>query len=73
VEVFDVLILGAELSMALAGFAGIIATFQFRDTEKIRRADVVGLSIIVVYSLLAALQCAVILILNVIESSEAAL
>ena len=25
-EVFDVLILGAELSMALAGFAGIIAT-----------------------------------------------
>ena len=47
-EVFDVLILGAELSMALAGFAGIIATFQFRDTEKIRRADVVGLSIIVV-------------------------
>ena len=68
-EVFDVLILGAELSMALAGFAGIIATFQFRDTEKIRRADVVGLSIIVVYSLLAALQCAVILILNVIGIS----
>jgi hypothetical protein len=73
VEVFDVLILGAELSMALAGFAGIIATFQFRDTEKIRRADVVGLSIIVVYSLLAALQCGVILILNVIGISSSAL
>ncbi|MBT6482486.1 MAG: hypothetical protein HN872_08280 [Gammaproteobacteria bacterium] len=72
-EVFDVLILGVELSMALAGFAGIIATFQFRDTEKIRRADVVGLNIIVVYSLLAALQCGVILILNLIGISEAAL
>ena len=59
--------------MALAGFAGIIATFQFRDTKKIRRADVVGLSIIVVYSLLAALQCGVILILNVIGISAAAL
>ena len=31
-NVFDVLILGAELSLALAGFAGIIATFQFRDS-----------------------------------------
>ncbi len=72
-EVFDVLILGAELSMALAGFAGIIATFQFRDREKIRRADAVGLSIIVVYSLLAALQCSVILILSVIGISEPAL
>lgn len=72
-EVFDILILGAELSMALAGFAGIIATFQFRDSQNIRRADAMGLNIIVVYSLLAALQCGVILILNVIGVSEAAL
>ena len=72
-EVFDVLILGAELSMVLAGFAGIIATFQFRDNQNIRRADAMGLNIIVVYSPLAALQCGVILILNVIGVSERAL
>jgi len=72
-EVFDVLILAAELSMALAGFAGIIATFQFRDRENIRRADAVGLSMIVVYSLLAGLQCGVVLILSIIGFSEAAL
>ena len=72
-EVFDVLILGAELSMALAGFAGIIATFQFSADKAIRRADAMGLSMIVNYSLLAALQCGLILILNATGVSGAAL
>lgn len=38
--------------MALAGFAGIVATFQFRDDKKVKRAELVGLSIIVNTALL---------------------
>ena len=42
-EVTDLLILSAEVSVALAGFAGIVATFQFRDAKKVKRAELVGL------------------------------
>jgi len=46
-EATDVLIICAEVSVALAGFAGIIATFQFRDDKNVKRAELVGLGIIV--------------------------
>ena len=55
----DTLILGVEASVALAGFAGIIATFQFRDGKKFSRVDAVGLTMIVQFSLLGALICAI--------------
>ena len=41
------LILLAEIAIALAGFAGIVATNQFRSTGKFSRGDVVGLVLIV--------------------------
>ena len=41
------LILIAELAIALAGFAGIVATNQFRGTGKFSRGDAVGLALIV--------------------------
>jgi len=50
-ETFDVLILGAKLSIALAGVAGIITTFQFRDGVKMSRPDAMSLTMIVSYSL----------------------
>ena len=59
----DILILGVEASVAFAGFAGVIATFQFGDAKKVRRADAVGLTMIVQFSLLAALVSSVPLLL----------
>jgi hypothetical protein len=41
------LILIAELAIALAGFAGIVATNQFKDTGRFSRGDAVGLALIV--------------------------
>ena len=38
------LVLGVEAVFALAGFAGIIATFQFAEAKQIRRADAMGAS-----------------------------
>ncbi len=51
----DLLLVGAEVSVAFAGFSGIIATFQFRDETRIKRGDIVALSMIVQLSLLGAL------------------
>ena len=62
-ESLDILILGVEASIALAGFAGIIATFQFGEGKAVRRADAVALSMIVQFSLVAALSCSVAIIL----------
>ncbi|MCX2982043.1 hypothetical protein EYC98_14365 [Halieaceae bacterium IMCC14734] len=54
-ESLDILILGVEAAIALAGFAGIIATFQFSGENETRRGDAVGLTMILQFSLLAAL------------------
>lgn len=48
----------AEISIALAGFSGIIATFQFEEKKHISRGHVLSLSVIVGISLAAAF-CAV--------------
>lgn len=50
----DQLLTFAELSIALAGFAGIIATFQFKQEDHVSRGRVLGLSMIVNISLLGA-------------------
>ena len=44
----------AEISIALAGFSGIIATFQFEQKAFISRGHVLSLSLIVLTSLAAA-------------------
>ena len=61
----DLLLVGIEASVAFAGFAGIIATFQFSDRTGIKRGDVVGLNLIVQSSLSNALACAFPLVLNI--------
>ncbi len=49
-----ILLVGIEVSVALAGFAGVIATFQFRDGAGINRGHMVALTIIVNFSLMCA-------------------
>ena len=41
----ELLLVGIEVSVAFAGFAGVIATFQFRGAARIDCGDVVGLTI----------------------------
>ena len=53
-----------EASVAFAGFAGIIATFQFSDRTSVKRGDVVGLNMIVQISLSIAFACALPLVLR---------
>ena len=67
----SLLIVGVEVSVAFAGFAGIIATFQFRDESKIRRGQVVGLTMIVYFGLMAAFLFSYPLLLSVYGVSEA--
>ena len=54
-ESAELLLVGAEVSVAFAGFAGIIATFQFRGAKQVKRGDVVALTMIVQFSLNCAL------------------
>jgi len=56
-EATELLLLGTEVSVAFAGFSGIIATFQLRSGAKLTRGDVVGITIIVQISLLSTLFC----------------
>ena len=56
-EATDLLLLGTEVSVAFAGFSGIIATFQVRSGTKLTRGNVVGITIIVQLSLVTALFC----------------
>jgi hypothetical protein len=62
-EVTDVLILCAEVSVSLAGFAGIVATFQFRDGKKVNPIELAGLTIIVNVALLDTFSAIVPLVL----------
>jgi hypothetical protein len=64
VDVFDLLMVGVEASIALAGFAGVIATYQINDVTMVRRGPVGALTVIVQYSLMAALTCGVCLCLS---------
>lgn len=72
-EVFDILLVGIEASIALAGFSGVIATFQLNDTTKVRRSTVAALTVIVQFSLVVALYCAIPLFLHTFEVKGATL
>ncbi len=72
-ESSDLLLVGIEVSVAFAGFAGIIATFQFRDEARINRGHIVGLSLIVHISLVLALASALPLLLSIFGVEDAAL
>ena len=50
----DQLLTIAEVSVALAGFAGIVATFQFKQQVRINQGHVLALSMIVNISLVGA-------------------
>jgi hypothetical protein len=69
-ESLDILILGVEASVAFAGFAGIVATFQFGGAKETRRGDAIGLTMILQFSLLAALACSVAILLYSFDVKE---
>ncbi|MFT7289501.1 MAG: hypothetical protein ACI87W_003636 [Halieaceae bacterium] len=68
-DIFELLMMGVEVSIALAGFAGIIATFQFTGSENINRGRVGALTVIVQFSLFPALACSLALCLKTFEVS----
>lgn len=72
-EAFDILLLSVEASIALAGFAGIIATYQINDVTRIRRGPVGALTVIVQFSLMTALAASLVLVLNTFGVEDAAL
>jgi hypothetical protein len=72
-ESLDILILGVETSIALAGFAGIIATFQFSGEKETRRGDAVGLTMILQFSLLSALTSSIAILLYSFDVKETTL
>jgi len=63
----ELLLVGIEVSVAFAGFAGVIATFQFRGAARIDRGDLVGLTMIVNFGLWSALFCTIPLIFSIFE------
>jgi hypothetical protein len=65
--VFDLLMVGIEASVALAGFSGIIATFQMGSEGGVRRGPVASLTVVVEFSLLSALTCTIPLFLHTLE------
>ena len=67
------LLVGAEVSVAFAGFAGIIATFQFSDGTKVKRGDIVALTMIVQISLACALYSVFPLLLSIYEVEDTTL
>ena len=69
----DLLLVGAEVSVAFAGFAGIITTFQFRDRTKINRGQIVGLTLIVIASLMAAWGSVLPLLLSIFRVEDSTL
>jgi hypothetical protein len=72
-ESLDILITGVETSIALAGFSGIIATFQFAGAREPGRVDAVGLTVILQLSLLAALSASIPLLLYTFGVKETTL
>lgn len=72
-ESLDTLILGVEAAIGFAGFAGIIATFQFGEGKNVGRGDAVALTMIVQFSLLAAFVSSVAILLHTFGTKETAI
>lgn len=53
-EYADYLIVTTEVAIALAGFAGIVVAFQYRNGSRLKRGEVLGLSILVNNGLVCA-------------------
>jgi hypothetical protein len=70
---FNLLLVSVEVSVAFAGFAGIIATFQFRDRANIHRVRIAGLTYIVHVSLMMALFSVLPLLLSIFGVEDATL
>jgi hypothetical protein len=66
----DLLLVGTEVSVAFAGFAGIIATFQAKGDKQISRGDFVGLDIVVNFGLGGAFFSALPLVLSLFGMRE---
>ena len=60
----DQLLTFTQVAVAVAGFAGIIGTFQFKEGEKIKRGDVVGLALVVNTGLMSAFYSTLPLLLS---------
>ena len=63
-DISELLQLGIEASIALAGFAGIIATYQTSEGRTLRRGSVAAVTVITRCSLLVGLACAMTLLLQ---------
>ena len=59
----DQLLTLTQVAIAVAGFAGIIGTFQFKKGERIRRGDAIGLAVVVNTGLMSAFYSTLPLIL----------
>jgi hypothetical protein len=63
-DISELLQLGIEASIALAGFAGVIATYQIGEGRRIGRGTVAAVTVITRCSLLVGLACALVLLLR---------
>ena len=62
----EVLLVGVEASIALAGFAGLVVSLQINDITNIRRSNVTALTVVLLYSLLSGLACSLALLLIIL-------
>ena len=63
-EISEILQLGIEAAIALAGFAGVIATYQTSEGKRLGRGPVAAVTVITRCSLLVGLACAMTLLLQ---------
>ena len=61
-DIFEMLQLGIEASIALAGFAGVIATYQTGEGNRLRRGNVAAVTVITRCSLLVGFACAMVIL-----------
>ncbi|NER10428.1 hypothetical protein SAMN06265375_10124 [Muriicola jejuensis] len=66
----DQLLTLIQVAIAVAGFAGIIGTFQFKKGEIIRRGDAVGLAVVVNTGLMSAFYSTLPLLLMNFDINE---
>lgn len=63
-DISELLQLGIEAAIAIAGFAGVIATYQTGEGNNIRRGNVAAVTVITRCSLLVGFACAMVLLLQ---------
>ena len=63
-EISEMLQLGIEAAIALAGFAGVIATYQTSESRRLNRGTVAAVTVITRCSLSVGFACAITLMLQ---------